>query len=207
MTHTTFKPTLQRCFGALVLVAASSSHGAPVTYQIDPHHTYPSFEADHMGISVWRGKLTQSAGTVIYDKANGSGEVDIRIDMSSLDFGHRQMNAWAQGKDFLNLKAAKGVQGAKDRRYARFTGRFAAPVAGVPSKLEGELRLNGVTKPVTLTINLLKCIPHPMFKRELCGADAVGSFRRDDFGLGVGKEYGFNMDVALRIQVEAIAQP
>jgi polyisoprenoid-binding protein YceI len=58
---------------------------------------------------------------------------------------------------------------------------------------------------VVLKINAFKCIPHPLFKRELCGADAVGSFNRDEFGLGVGKEYGFKMDVVLRIQVEALA--
>jgi polyisoprenoid-binding protein YceI len=48
-------------------------------------------------------------------------------------------------------------------------------------------------------------MPHPMLKRELCGADAVGSFRRDEFGLSAGKDYGFDMNVLLRIQVEAIA--
>lgn len=37
------------------------------------------------------------------------------------------------------------------------------------------------------------------------GADAVGTFKRDEFGLDAGKDYGFKMDVALRIQVEAVA--
>jgi polyisoprenoid-binding protein YceI len=81
------------------------------------------------------------------------------------------------------------------------------PVNGVPTQLVGELTMHGVTRPLTLTINALKCIPHPMLKRDTCGADAVGSFNRDDFGLGAGKAYGFKMDVELRIQVEAIAQP
>src|ERR1700754_3603681 len=40
---------------AISLTGAASA--APVTYEVDPAHTYPSFEADHMGISVWRGKL------------------------------------------------------------------------------------------------------------------------------------------------------
>jgi polyisoprenoid-binding protein YceI len=44
-----------------------------------------------------------------------------------------------------------------------------------------------------------------MLKRELCGADAVASFKRDEFGLDMGKAYGFNMDVSLAIQVEALA--
>jgi polyisoprenoid-binding protein YceI len=70
--------------------------------------------------------------------------------------------------------------------------------------VEGKLTLHGVTRPVTLTIDSFKCIPHPMYKRELCGADALAHFNRADFGLDAGKDYGFNMDVALRIQVEAL---
>ncbi len=46
---------------------------------------------------------------------------------------------------------------------------------------------------------------HPVFKREVCGADALATFRRDTFGIDAGKDYGFGMDVTLRIQVEAIA--
>lgn len=44
-----------------------------------------------------------------------------------------------------------------------------------------------------------------MLKRELCGAHAYGSFKRDEFGLVAGKVYGFKMDVPLRIQAEAFA--
>ena len=43
-----------------------------------------------------------------------------------------------------------------------------------------------------------------MFKRELCGADASAVFKRDEFGLTAGKDYGFSMDVNLRIQMEAV---
>lgn len=37
-------------------VASVSAKAAPVSYTIDLTHTYPSFEADHMGLSFWRGK-------------------------------------------------------------------------------------------------------------------------------------------------------
>ena len=40
---------------ASALLATTAAQAAPVTYEIDPTHTYPSFEADHMGLSVWRG--------------------------------------------------------------------------------------------------------------------------------------------------------
>jgi polyisoprenoid-binding protein YceI len=171
---------------------------APVTYKVDPDHTYPSFEADHMGISVWRGKMNKTEGAVIYDKADGSGSVEVQIDMASIDFGQRQLNGWARGKEFFDTDS---------RPYATFKGRFTEIVNRVPTRLDGELSLNGITKPVTLKINSLKCTVHPIVKRELCGADAVGTFNRDEFGLSAGKDYGFKMEVTLRIQAEALQAP
>lgn len=172
---------------------ATAATAAPLTYDIDPTHTYPSFEADHMGLSTWRGKLNKSAGTVVYDKAAGTGSVDVQMDLASIDFGLEAMNAWARGKDFINVEQNPG---------ATFKGRFD----GAPGKLVGELSLNGKTRLLTLTLHHIKCIPHPLHKRDFCGADASGSFNRDDYGLGIGKEWGFKMDVNLRIQVEAVAR-
>ncbi len=187
---------LIKTLAPLALGLAAAAHAQPLNYQIDPSHTFPSFEADHMGISVWRGKMNKSRGTVVYDKATGGGQVDISTELASIDFGQEQLNTWARGKDFFDVK--------KHPR-ASYKGRFDAVVNGVPTQLVGELTLHGVTRPMTLKIHLLKCVPHPMLKRDYCGADASGSFQRDVFGLDAGKDWGFKMDVVLRIQVEAIA--
>jgi polyisoprenoid-binding protein YceI len=187
---------MKHLIAAGLIVACGAAMAAPEKYTIDPSHTYPSFEADHMGISVWRGKMNKSKGVVMLDKATGSGTVDIEIDTASIDFGQNALNKWAVGKDFFD-SAKFGP--------ARYKGKLDAYVNGVPSRVTGELTLHGVTKPMDLTINLFKCMPHPLTKKDLCGADAEGVFKRDDFGLVAGKDYGFNMDVKLRIQVEANA--
>lgn len=180
------------------LLLGTSALAAPVTYEIDPTHTYPSFEADHIGLSYWRGKLNKNSGTVVYDKATGAGSVEVQMDLASIDFGLEAMNAWARGEQFFNL--------AKNSPTATYQGRFEGGSGGVPARVVGELTLNGRTLPVTLTVHQLKCMPHPMLKRDWCGADASGSFKRDDFGLTAGKDYGFKMDVGLRIQIEAVAK-
>ena len=60
---------------------------------------------------------------------------------------------------------------------------------------------------MTLRIDSFKCIPnHPLAKREVCGADALGTFNRADFGVNAGLQYGFRPEVTVRIQVEAIRQ-
>ena len=164
-------------------------------YTIDPMHTYPSFEADHMGISVWRGKLDKTSGGVNLDKAAGTGDVDVVIDLSSIDFGLDALNTWAKGKDFFDVA---------NHPTATYKGKLVDFVDGAPTRVVGTLTLHGVSRPVDLKIGLFKCIPHPIFKRELCGADASGTFDRSQFGLSAGKDYGFKMDVPLRIQVEAL---
>lgn len=189
---------MKRLLPIALALTTSAVSAAPVNYAIDPTHTYPSFEADHMGISVWRGKMRKNSGKLVYDKEAGTGTVEISTELASIDFGLDQLNAWARGKDFFDVK--------KHPR-AIYKGRLEAPVNGVPTQVVGEITLHGVTKPLTLKINLLKCVPHPLLKRDYCGADAVGSFSREDFGLAAGKEWGFKMDVDLRIQVEAIAEP
>jgi len=180
-----------------LLAIAATAMARPVTYGTGPTHPYPSFEAVHMCLSYWRGKLNKSAGTIVYDKATGAGSVDVTTDLASIDFGLDAMNAWARGKDFFDVEK---------NPIATFKGRFASNREGAPTLVEGELTLNGKTRPMTLTVHHIKCIPHPMLKRDFCGADASGKFDREEFGLSAGKDWGFNMNVNLRIQVEAVAK-
>lgn len=181
----------------LALLAASVAAGAsaaPETYTIEPNHTYPSFEADHMGISVWRGKFRKTSGSIVLDRAAKTGSVDIVIDAASIDFGHDAMNTHAKKDDIFNV--AKFPTATYKSKTITFTG-------DVPTAINGELTLHGVTKPVALQINKFKCIQHPMFKKEVCGADATGTFSRADFGITKGLPM-FSPEVKLAIQVEAV---
>lgn len=184
-----------RALSAAALAIAGAAHAAPATYTVDPMHTFPSFEADHMGMSMWRGKINKSAGTIQLDKAGASGSVDITMDMASIDFGLDVMNGKAREAELFDT--AKYPQ-------ARYKGTLDGFKSGAPSRVVGELTLHGVTRPVTLTIHTFKCMPHPMFKRDWCGADASATINRADFGIDAGRDWGFKMDVGLRIQVEAV---
>jgi len=181
----------------LAAVFASSTAFAADTYKIDPNHTYPSFEADHFGgLSVWRGKFDKTEGTIVVDRAAKSGTVDITIDATSLDFGHAKMNEHAKSAEIFDTT-----------KYPTATYKGKLVFKGdVPTSVNGELTLHGVTKPVTLTINQFKCIQHPMLKREVCGADASATFNRADFGVDYGVKMGFKPEVKLAIQVEAVKQ-
>jgi polyisoprenoid-binding protein YceI len=179
---------------SLAALLGASAFAAPVTYNLDPNHTYPSFSADHFGgLSVWRGKFDSTSGKVVYDKDAKSGSIEVTVDMNSLDFGMPKLNEHAKSAEMFDVA-----------KYptATFAGKFTKFNGATPTQIEGTLTMHGVTKPVALNIDSFKCIQNPMSKKEVCGADANGTINRADFGVNFGDKLGFKMDVKLQIQVE-----
>lgn len=166
----------------------------PVSYTIDPEHTYPSFEAPHIaGISIWRGKLEKTSGSIVLDRKAHTGHLEVVMDAASIDFGHPGLNAHVKTADFFDVAKYPTIT------YKADTIKFQGDT---PTEIDGILTMHGVSRPVALKVNEFKCIIHPMLKREVCGADASAQLNRSDFGLA----YGVSMTgdwVRLAIQVEA----
>jgi polyisoprenoid-binding protein YceI len=186
--------TSKLLIAALLAAATSQAFAAPDTYTLDPKHSYPSFEADHKGMSILRGKFTRNSGTVTLDRAAKTGSMEITIDASSLDFGLEALNNHVKSPDGFDV--AKFPTAVYKGKSIKFNG-------DTPVLVEGELTLHGVTRPLNLVINKFKCIEHPMLKKEICGADASAEFKRTDFGVAIGGP-AFAPEVRLQIEVEAI---
>jgi polyisoprenoid-binding protein YceI len=184
----------------LLLAAAGVASASPITYNIDPNHTHPMFEADHLGgVSIWRGLFKKTRGTIVLDSAARTGTLDVAVDMASVDFGNDELS------DMAVNSSAPPIFEAKKFPLAYYRGTLGDFVNGSPTTVWGLLSLHGVTKPITLAINSFKCIDDkPLPKQQVCGADAFCVLNRADFGITVGQKYGFRMEVTLRIQVEAI---
>ena len=179
---------------SMTVLVSAGAFAAPVTYILDPAHTYPSFEADHMGgLSLWRGKFTTSSGKVVYDKAAKTGSINVTVDVNSIDFGMPKLNEHAKSAELFDVAKFP---------TATFSGKFTKFNGASPAEAEGTLTMHGVSKPLTLTINSFLCKPNPMSKKEVCGADASATFNRSDFGVSFGDKYGFKQEVKLQIQVE-----
>ena len=185
---------------AVGALASSLSLGAFAadTYMLDPNHTFPSFEADHLGgLSTWRGKFTKSSGTVTLDRAAKTGTVEVTVDPASVQTGNAKLDEHLKTPDFFDVQkyptvTYKGTQ-------IKFDG-------DKPVEVIGTLTMHGVTKPVNLKIDSFKCMQHPVLKREVCGVEASTEFNRADFGMDWGTKYGFGMQTRLHIQSEGIKQ-
>lgn len=183
-------------FPLLLILRITTAAAAPTTYTVDPDHTHPSFEVDHFGgLSTWRGTFKKTSGTVTIDTEAKTGTVNVIIDTATIDFAHDKLNQHVSSPEMLDVAKYPA---------AEYKGTFVEFANGAPRTISGQLTLHGVTKPVTLTINSFKCFEHPMLKKQVCGADASGSFNRADFGVSYGQQYGFKQDVLLRIQVEGV---
>ena len=184
--------------GALVAAASFNALAEEVTYQLDPSHTYPSFAADHFGgVSTWRGKFDKSSGTVSIDRAAKTGTLDATIDMTSVAIGNDKLDGELKSAQFFDTDKFP---------TATYKGTSMKFKGDVPTQVQGELTLHGVTKPVTLTIQSFKCFTHPMLKKEVCGTESTATFDRADFGIDYGKAYGFSMKTVLHIQAEGVRQ-
>jgi polyisoprenoid-binding protein YceI len=188
---------MKRTYALLLsILSITSATAASTTYNVDPDHTHPSFEVDHFGgLSTWRGTFKKSSGIVTLDTDAKTGTVDVVVDTATVDFAHDKLNENVSSPEMLDVTKFP---------TAEYKGKFVEFANDAPRTISGDLTLHGVTKPVTLTINSFKCFEHPMLKKQVCGADASGSFNRADFGVNYGQQYGFKQDVLLRIQVEGV---
>jgi polyisoprenoid-binding protein YceI len=179
-----------------MMMLAWPAEAAPVSYAIEPVHTHPSFEVPHLHISLWRGQFLKTGGTVVLDREAMAGSVDVTIEAASIEFGNQKLNEHVCSKDFFDVARFPAIT---------YKGSFDRFQDGIPVSVKGQLTMVGITRPVDLTINSFKCIQHPMFKREACGADARGSFKRSEFGISYGVP-SHGDDVTVRIQVEAVRE-
>ena len=192
MTHVT------RLFAASVLASAfaASAFAAPVTYGVEPNHTYANFSYNHMGLSTQISKFNKTSGTIVYDKAAKTGSVDITIDMTSVDTGSNLFNSHIQGADFLDTGKFP---------TATFKSTKVVFEGDAPATIEGKLTIKGVTKPVVLKVSHFANMTHPMAKKDAIGANASTLIKRSDFGAG---KYApmVGDDVTITISLEAIQQ-
>ncbi|MET3233593.1 YceI family protein [Paraburkholderia sp. 22099] len=184
------------CCAASVILWVQCGYAAPVTYNLDPTHTYPSFEVDHFGgASVWRGKFQKSSGVVVLDREARSGRLEIKTEISSVDIGNTDLDKKIVGPEILDAK-----------RYpvAAFKSSAIKFNGDQPVEVDGVITLHGASRPLVISIDSFKCYQNPLYKREVCGIDGHAEFNRDDFGVDYSKNLGFRMFTRLKIQAEAI---
>jgi len=181
---------------ALAIACCAPVAFAAETFAIDPAHTFASFAVDHLGIATQHGRFDRSRGRATLDREARSGTIEVEIDSASVSTGNAQLDALLRSEEFFDSARHPAIRFRADRvEFER----------GEPARVEGELTLAGVTRPVTLAIGRFACTRRPFVVLLRCGADASASIRRSEFGLK-GYASFVGDEVGIAIQVEAILQ-
>lgn len=177
----------------LITLCSSAALAAPESYSIDENHTLPRFSYNHFGYSTQLSRFDRASGKIVIDRQAKSGSVKVTIDTTSVNTGSALFNEHIRGEDFLDT--------AKYPTATFISDTFKFKDDKLIS-VEGTLTLKGITKPVTLDITSFHCMPHPILKKDACGANATTVVKRTEFNMG---KYAPNVsdEVTLTIPVEA----
>ncbi len=180
----------------LVAGLSTAAFAAPITYVLDGGHTLPRFEYSHFGYSTQLSRFDKTTGKITLDREARTGSVEVTIDAKSVDTGYPLFNEHIQGADFFDTANNPAITFKSSA--VKFKGDKVVSV-------NGDLTIKGETKPVTLKVTSFKCMPHPMLKKDACGANATAVVKRSDFNMGKYAPY-VSDEVTLTIPVEAIAE-
>ncbi|MEO7744124.1 MAG: YceI family protein [Usitatibacter sp.] len=179
---------------AIALAGAAPALAAVEAYTIDPRHTFPSFEVNHLGYSLQRGRFNRTSGKITVDTEARKGTIDVTIDATSVSTGVDKLEEHVRGEDFLNTSRFPTIN---------FKSSNLSFEGDKLKSASGELTMAGVTRPVTLTAELFNCGAHPVNKKPMCGGEFVARIRRSEWGI----KYAIPAladEMTLRINVEAV---
>jgi polyisoprenoid-binding protein YceI len=166
------------------------------TYKVDRVHSSCQFRVEHLAASMFWGRFDDVNGTIAYTPgSSGSLEFDIRIPVASVHGGDEKLDNHLRGPDFFN---------AKEFPEMTFKSTKATPAGGKMWKVEGDLTLLGVTKPVTAMIEWIG-FSEPRGKK-LIGFEASFTITRSDFGMDYQVDQGgLGDEVSIIVGLEAVS--
>lgn len=188
---------MKRSLAAIVLAAPLAVFAQAENFTLDPTHTYPNFKVEHWGLSMMHGRFNKSSGKFSVDRKAKTGLVDLVIETASIDTGDNDKGNRPRARD-EHLRNADFFNVAEFPRIT-FKSTKVTFGADLPTAVEGNMTMNGVTRLVTLKFDRFKCGTNPFNKKDRCGGNAVGTLKRSDFGMkyaipAVGDEIALDIE-------------
>jgi polyisoprenoid-binding protein YceI len=182
-------------FSSLLALASVSSAQAD-NYKIDPVHSALLFKAGHFGVGNIYGRFDTFSGDFVFDPNDPTKDsVKLEISTDSVDSNAPDRDKHLKSPDFLN---------AKQFPTATFKSTAVKKIDDKNYEVAGDFTLRGVTKPVTVAVQVIGSGTGPKGETRL-GTESKLTLKRSDFDVkallpAVADE------VQLTIAVEGIKQ-
>ncbi|HTT54351.1 MAG TPA: YceI family protein [Streptosporangiaceae bacterium] len=170
------------------------------TWDLDPVHSTIGFDVRHLMVSKVRGKFTAFEAQIVTAPNPLESTATATIDLSSVDTGNEQRDNDLRSTNFFDV-------GTHPKMTFASTGVRAD---GDHFIMDGDLTIRGVTKPVSLTVEINGFGPDP-FGGTRAGFSASGEINRSDFGVSFNAPVPggvmISENVRLEIEAEAVLRP
>jgi polyisoprenoid-binding protein YceI len=191
--------------GLLLSLACAGAPARADTYRLEPIHCQVLFFADHLGFSRQMGRFTGVSGRFHFDPAEpAAASVEAEIDVSSLWLGDRAWERKVLSADFFD---------ARRWPVMRYRSTAVTPLGDGRLRVDGELTLRGVTRPVALDVRVNRVGRNSFTLQHRAGFSATATLRRSEFGMrrllaAVGDEVEIRLEIeGVRIRRDGAAEP
>lgn len=160
-------------FLIFVTLTAWACRATAVTWNVDTEHSNVTFTIRHI-VSKVSGSFSDFGGSVVFDSDKPEkSTVTFEVKTDSIFTAHKQRDEHLRSSAFFDSKQYKS---------AIFSSKNIIPTSKGLFRVEGQLELRGVTKPVVLDVEYLGTA------KDLNGANRSGftaktQMKRSDFGL------------------------
>lgn len=195
-----------RRYGMLAVVGLWSTlllQGAQ--YQIDPSHSSAGFAVRHMMVSNVRGQINGISGTVNYDPDKpAETQISATLDVNTISTGNAKRDQDLKGAEFFETSKFPTI---------KFQSKSAAPSSAGKLAVRGDLTLHGVTREVTLDVELPQGAEIKDDRGGFhVGATAATKINRKDFGLTWNKTIDsggvvVSDEVTITLDIELVRRP
>ncbi|MBV8219611.1 MAG: YceI family protein [Solirubrobacterales bacterium] len=141
------------------------------TYNVDPAHSSVGFEVRHMGIATVRGAFRKFQGIV--DATGDAPVLKGSVEVSSIDTGEAQRDGHLVSAEFFD---------AENHAEITFHSTAGDTTGGDEIRLNGEITIKGITKPIELTGVVAEGGTDP-WGNERIGLELEGGIDRREFDL------------------------
>lgn len=145
------------------------------SYKVETTHAQIIVGISHFGFNDYFGTLSGVDGKLEIDPARpAAASIDVTVPISSLTTSSETLDGTLQSADWFN---------AAEFPTARFVSTAVTPTGAGTARIEGNLTLHGVTKPITLEATFVGSGLNPMNQAVTVGFSATGKIDRTEFGI------------------------
>ena len=175
--------------------AAKSSASSMSEFSIDSTHSMALFRVRHFGAGAFWGRFNNVSGTIKHDPSTKSGlQIDVVIDIASVDTGSSQLDEHVQSSDFFNVE---------EFPTATFKSTSAKLIGDKMYEVRGEFTMHGVSKNITANVEWLGTLAGR--RGERCGFETTFTVKRSEFGMSYGVAQGVIGDqTRIVVAIEAV---